>query len=62
MYGQMMSSREKDRIEQEFIRRVDPYKAPEPANFDLHGYARFIRENHITNDQIDERIWSMFRR
>lgn len=62
MSGQTMSFKEKGRLEQELIQRVNPYESPEPSDIDLHGYARYVRENNIPNDQIDERIWSMFRR
>lgn len=62
MSGQTMSYEEKVKIMDEYLEKYNPCKPLEPLQFDLHGYCEYISEHNIPSDQIDESIWSMFRK
>ena len=51
---------EKQKIIDDFIKRVDPYKKPEPLNFDLRGYSAYIKEHNLSAVDIDESVFKKF--
>ena len=45
---------EKQKIVDDFIKRVNPYKKPQPIAFDLRGYAAYIEEHGEATPEIIE--------
>ena len=45
---------EKQKIVDDFIKRVNPYKKPQPIAFDLRGYAAYIEEHGEATPEIME--------
>ena len=45
---------EKQKIVDDFIKRVNPYKKPETIAFDLRGYAAYIEEHGEATPEIME--------
>lgn len=62
MNGQTMSFKDKQNIIDQFIERVPPYEQLTPLQFDMRGYADYVRENNIPIEEIDERVYSRFRK
>ena len=59
MNGQMTYT-EKIKMVEGFIDTVNPYDNPPVLNFDMRGYANYIKENNLTSDNITEDVLNMF--
>ncbi len=56
-----MTSSEKRKIADDFIARVNPYKASDPSPaIDLRAYAKFIAENGINPKDITDSMIMQF--
>ena len=60
MTGQTKKS--KNRIVEEYIRRVNPYEKPQPIAFDLRGYAAYIKAKGLKGTDITPEIMNRFSR
>lgn len=58
MNGQMKKS--KKQIVEDYIKRVNPYKKPEPVAFDLRGYAKYLDEHNISGKAVPMDVMKMF--
>lgn len=47
MTGQMKSYKDKQKMAEDFILRTDPYKKQESLKFDLRGYAAYVTQNNL---------------
>lgn len=52
---------EKQKIIDDFINRVDPYKKPDPLNFDLRGYAAYLAEHNLDGRNVPEEVIERFK-
>ncbi len=59
MNGQMTYT-EKIKMVEGFIDTVNPYDNPPVLNFDMRGYANYIKENNLTSYNIKEDVLNMF--
>lgn len=60
MNGQMKSFKQK--IVDDFIRKVNPYEKPKPIAFDLRGYSKFISDNNLSASEITPEIMAQFQK
>ena len=60
MNGQMKFYSEKKLIANEFIRQNNPYEKGSSLNFDLRGYAAYVKENGLKVNEITPKIMNMF--
>lgn len=56
------SSKGKDIIVREYIKKTNPYKPLEPLKFDLRGYAACLKEYSISGKDVPEEIISKFQK
>lgn len=49
-----LSFDEKQKIVEEYIQKVNPYKDLEPLNFDLRGYAEYVKEHNVSSEEAKE--------
>lgn len=62
MNGQTMSFKDKQDIIDRYIESVPPYEQLTPLQFDMRGYADYVRENNLSIEEIDDTIYARFRR
>lgn len=62
MTGQMSVFKQKQKIVDEFIERVNPYEIPKPLNFDIRGYAKYLKENNISGKKVSDSIFKKFQK
>ncbi|MGN0512857.1 MAG: hypothetical protein ACI4GD_01165 [Lachnospiraceae bacterium] len=60
MSGQTMSFNDKKELANSFIKRVNPYEKKEGLKFDLRGYAKYLKDNNIPNDNVPPSVVEMF--
>lgn len=60
MIEMMKSYNEKNFVANEFIQRSNPYEKWSYLNFDLRGYASYVKEHTLTADDITPKIMNMF--
>lgn len=60
MSGQMKSFKQK--IVDDFIRKVNLYEKPKPIAFDLRGYSKFISDNNLSVSEITPEIMAQFQK
>ena len=58
MNGQTKNSKRKQM--EEFIARTNPYEKKASLDFDMRGYAEYVKRNHIDSRDIDMEIMSKF--
>lgn len=51
---------EKLKIVENFIATVNPYEKSPNLNFDLRGYAKYVRDNNLTRKNITTDVMNMF--
>lgn len=57
---QMTLFKEKQKIVEAFIKRVNPYEKHEPLSIDLRGYAKYLKEHNIDGKKPND-IVEMFK-
>lgn len=62
MNGQMKSYNEKMAIIENFIAKVNPYEAPQPLNFDLRGYATYLKEQGLSGKHVPKSVMEKFKK
>jgi len=62
MSGQTMSFSEKQKVMDDFIERVDPYKKQDNLIFDLRGYAKYLEKNAIPGNRVPDDVVRMFKK
>lgn len=62
MNGQMKSFKERQKIVDDFITRINPYEVHTHMRFDFHGYAKYVKENGLTNETITQSVMEQFQR
>lgn len=62
MNGQATLSKfkEKQKIVDDYIKRVNPYIKPEPLRFDLRGYSNHMKEYNIAAKDVTDDIYEKF--
>lgn len=61
MSGQMKIYREKQKLVDEFVSLVDPYKKIEPLKFDMREYGKYLEEQNLSGEYVPEEILKQFR-
>lgn len=62
MNGRTKSFKERQKIADDFITRINQYEMHTPMRFDFHGYANYVKENGLTNETITESVMEQFQR
>ena len=60
MNGQITQFEKKQHIADEFIVRVNPYQKPKTLQFDLRGYAHYVKKNNLSRSEISESDMEQF--
>ena len=60
MTGQMSVFKQKQRLVEEFIERINPYENPVPLQFDLRGYSKYLKDNNLTGKDVSDEILKKF--
>ena len=62
MNGQTTLSKfkEKQKIADDYIKKVNPYIKPEPLQFDLRGYSNYMKEHNIAAKDVTDDIYEKF--
>ena len=53
---------EKLNIAEKFIATVNPYEKSPNLNFDLRGYAQYVKEHNLTGKDITADVMNMFQK
>ncbi len=53
---------EKQKFVDDYVKKVNLYEKQKPINIDLRAFARYVRENHLSNDMITPETVKMFER
>ena len=48
MTGQMSEFKQKQKLVDDFVERNNPYKTPVPLQFDIRGYAEYMKDNNFS--------------
>lgn len=62
MHGQTMSFSQKNKIANDFIKRVKPYDKQPGLKFDMRGYAKYLADNNIPGNKVPAHVVEMFRK
>ncbi len=62
MSGQTLSFEQKNKLVDDFIRRVNPYEKQPGLSFDLRGYSKYVEEHNIPRNNVPESVMKMFQR
>lgn len=46
----------------EFLKSNNPYKKNKPLQFDMRGYASYVKKNNIQTEQIGNAIFEKFKK
>jgi len=60
MNGQMLSCKEKEKLIEEYIEKINPYQPLVPLKFDLRKYSAYVSENNLKEQNITEDILKKF--
>ena len=60
MNGQTTLFNEKQKMVDDYVKKVDLYGDYKPFKFDLRGYARYIEEHSIPRNNVPKEIMDMF--
>lgn len=60
MTGQMKSFKEKQNMVDEFVSQMNIYETQPLLKFDFHGYAKYVKENNLTNQTITDSVMNHF--
>lgn len=60
MTGQMSEFKQKQKLVDDFVERNNPYKTPVPLQFDIRGYAEYMKENNISGKKVSNEIFEKF--
>ena len=59
--GRMMLFNEKEKMADDFVFRLQPYKEHENLHFDLRAYAKYLKENALPGKEVSEDVIRKFR-
>ena len=62
MSGLMSAYKEKQQVADSFIEKLKPYDKITPLKFDLHGYAKYLKENEISGKNVPSDVVEKFKK
>lgn len=52
--------KQRQKLVDDFIERINPYETPQPLHFDLRGYAKYLKENNLSGKDTADYILKKF--